>query len=57
MVGSSPENEEDRSVEQILDEIAPLRSRKLVSVNRPWTVMLRVVVIVSLLVAFAICWK
>ncbi len=55
--GRPPHSEEARSVEQILAEVAPLRSLKPNSGNRPWTITLRLVVIVSLLVVIAACWK
>jgi hypothetical protein len=53
--GRPPHSEEARSVEQILAEVAPLRSLKHNSVNSPWTITLRLVVIVSLLAVIAVC--
>jgi hypothetical protein len=57
IMGSPPQNAEDRSVEQILNEVVPLRSRKLALVSRPWTLVLIVVVIVCLIAGFAIYWN
>jgi hypothetical protein len=54
VMGGFTDNEEDRSVEQILDELAPLRSCKRATLNRPWTLVLRAVVIVALVLVFAI---
>jgi hypothetical protein len=55
-MGSPPQDEEDRCVEQILDELVPLGSTKLISLSGPWTFVLRLLFIVSLLGLFAICW-
>jgi hypothetical protein len=54
IMGSPPKNEEDRSVEEILNEVVPLRLRKRALVSRPWTLVLIVVVIACVIAGFAI---
>ena len=49
--------QEDRSVEEILDEAAPQRSLKRVFMKSPWTLSLIRVLFVSLVVGLAIYWK
>jgi hypothetical protein len=57
VMGSPEQDEEARTVEQILDQVAPLRSGKRVSVNRPWTLVLIIALVVAIVGLFANRWR